>query len=158
MFPLPKMFNRVFLSPLSWPNIDKLHIGMRAELNEEVMYPFRLFDDIGCGTIVGILPEDFETDKDIDKIIDEVLEEEYRDPELDKLLPDLSLYTGDLTSTMVEVNRKVKESNSNDPWLKEGIPLIKEKLNEDQLKAVEILNLQEGDPIHIIHSTGKPER
>ena len=82
---------------------------MRAELNEKVMYPFRLFDDIGCGTIIGILPEDFNSDQDIDKIVDKVLEEEYRDPELDKLLPDLSLYTGDLTSTMVEVNRKIKE-------------------------------------------------
>ena len=158
MFPLPKMFNRVFLSPLSWPNIDKLYIGMRAELNEEVMYPFRLFDDIGCGTIIGILPKDFNSDQDIDKIIDEVLEEEYRDPELDSLLPDLNNYEGDLISTFVTLNEKI-DKDSNDPWLRSSIPPI--PLSKEQQKAMEILKekgWKEGDPLHIIHSTGKPER
>lgn len=104
---------------------DKTCLGTVGYVNEDYLYPFQLFGDMGCGVAALIIDEDVELPDNLPELIKQVMDELYFEPtEESDLGIDLSVYTGDfdeIESTIAEKVFALRDSGDDDVYLTSSV-------------------------------------
>lgn len=124
-FSTPKRMFRgyrpIVILPDSAVRQDKTCLGTVGYINEDYLYPFMLFGDIGCGVGALVIDEDVELPENLPELIKEVMDEIYFEPtEEEDLGIDLSVYTGDFDEIETTIAQKVfelRDSGDDDLYL-----------------------------------------
>lgn len=89
---------------------SKACLGTVGYINEDYLYPFQLFGDIGCGTLALIIDEDVELPDNLAEIVAEIRSELYVELEEENILGiDFNQYTGDIDNANNILNQKIYE-------------------------------------------------
>ena len=111
----------IVILPDSMVRQDKTCLGTVGFINEDFIYPYILFGDIGCGVGALIIDEDVELPDNVEEIISQVLKEPYFEPtEQDDLGIDTSVYTGNADEIELALAQQVnalQRAGSNDVYL-----------------------------------------
>lgn len=100
----------VAILPDSMVRKDRTCLGTSGYINEDYLYPFMLFGDIGCGTGALVFDESVELPENLPEIIREVLNEVYFEVTQEKdLNVDLTVYKGDKTGIDTAFYEKLME-------------------------------------------------